>query len=226
MFRIVSQTSDPSLEPPRLGDLVDRANQSVDRLNRPAAIIAASDQAVTLAAGAIDVVNTLASAFGPLLARFKGFMEVVDQLGDHLAKVRYYIDIFSASLILGPYVYPGTSLCQCRMDCVVLRPQGCFICDHRHLDYHSLSAPFQAALSQNIRDVAINDLAEAMSDTYAFLCEADQIKQFKSQANILIVMAKQTEECAYFIHGYAEKKSFCPSFCLLPVSRPLTLFFS
>jgi hypothetical protein len=97
---------------------------------------------------------------------------------------------------------------------------------HRHLDYHSLSSHFQAALSQTIRDAAINDLAETMSDTYAFLCEADQIKQFKSQADILIVMAKQTEECAYFIHGYAEKKSFCSPFCLLPVSRPVTLSFS
>jgi hypothetical protein len=95
-----------------------------------------------------------------------------------------------------------------------------------HHDHHSLSLLFQAALSQTTRDAAINDLTETMSDTYAFLCEAGQIKQFKSQADILIVMAKQTEECAYFIHGYAETKSFCTSVCLLLVSRPVTLFFS
>jgi hypothetical protein len=65
-----------------------------------------------------------------------------------------------------------------------------------------------------------------MSDTYAFLCEADQMKQYKSQAEILIVMVKQTEECAYFIHGYAEKKSFCPSFFLRLVFQPVTLLFS
>jgi hypothetical protein len=93
MFRIVSQTSDLSPEPPRLGELVDCANQSLDRLNRPPAIINASNQTITLVAGATDVANALASAFGPLLARFEGFMEVVDQLGDHLAKVCDSIDI-------------------------------------------------------------------------------------------------------------------------------------
>jgi len=84
MFRVVSETSDLSPEPPRLGSLVDRANRSLDHLNRPAA---ASDQAVILAAGATDVITTLASAFGPLLARFKRFMDVVDKSGDNLAKV-------------------------------------------------------------------------------------------------------------------------------------------
>jgi hypothetical protein len=47
-----------------------------------------------------------------------------------------------------------------------------------------------------------------MSDMYAFLCEADQLKRFKSQAKILTVILKQTEECAYFIQGYAETSSF------------------
>jgi hypothetical protein len=47
-----------------------------------------------------------------------------------------------------------------------------------------------------------------MSDMYAFLCEADQLKRFQSQAKILIVILKQTEECAYFIQGYAETSSF------------------
>ena len=50
MFRIVSQTSDLSPEPPRLGDQADRVNQSLDDLNRPPAIVSASDRAVTLAA--------------------------------------------------------------------------------------------------------------------------------------------------------------------------------
>jgi hypothetical protein len=93
VFRIVSETSDLSPEPSRLGDLVDRANQGLDRMNRPPAIVSGSDRAETLAAGATDIAKTLASAFGPLLERFKGFMEVVDQLGDQLAKVCDYIDI-------------------------------------------------------------------------------------------------------------------------------------
>jgi len=94
----------------------------------------------------------------------------------------------------------------------------------RAFDYCSLPS-FQAVISQTVRDAAINDLSETMSDTYAFLCEADQMKQFQSQADILIVMAKQTEECAYFIHGYAKTKSFCSSFWLLLISRLVTLSF-
>jgi hypothetical protein len=47
-----------------------------------------------------------------------------------------------------------------------------------------------------------------MNDMYAFLCEADQVKRFESQAKILTVILKQTEECAYFIQGYAETSSF------------------
>jgi hypothetical protein len=112
------------------------------------------------------------------------------------------------------------------MDCFVIRPQGHLMCYSWHLNYYSLSSPFQAALSQTIRDTAINDLAGTMSDAYAFLCEADQVKRFKSQADILIAMAKQTEECAYFIRGYAQTKSFRTSssaFSWFP--SPVTLSF-
>jgi hypothetical protein len=62
--------------------------------------------------------------------------------------------------------------------------------------------------AQKARDEAINRLAVTMSDTYNFLCEAGQVKRFESQAKILAVIAKQTEECAHFIQGYAESKSF------------------
>jgi hypothetical protein len=96
-FQLVFQTSELPSESPRLGDLVDRANQSLDRLDDPAEIIGASDQVATRAA---DVVNTVASALGPLLVRFKVFMEIVDQLGDRLAEVYDYIDS-GASPIIG-----------------------------------------------------------------------------------------------------------------------------
>ena len=66
----------------------------------------------------------------------------------------------------------------------------------------------QATVAQKCRDEAVNNLATTMSDMYAFLCEADQVKRFESQAKILIVMLQQTEECAYFIQGYAETSSF------------------
>jgi hypothetical protein len=72
-----------------------------------------------------------------------------------------------------------------------------------------LLLPFQAAITQRARDEAINNLAITMSDMYAFLCEADQVKRFESQAKILTVIVKQTEECAYFIQGYDATKSFC-----------------
>jgi hypothetical protein len=47
-----------------------------------------------------------------------------------------------------------------------------------------------------------------MTDAYDFLCEADQIKQFESQAKILTLMMRQTEECAYFIQEYAATEGF------------------
>jgi hypothetical protein len=63
-------------------------------------------------------------------------------------------------------------------------------------------------IQQKVRDESINKLAVTMSDTYDFLCEAEQVKRFKLQAKILAVIAKQTEECARFIQGYAKSKSF------------------
>jgi hypothetical protein len=90
------------------------------------------------------------------------------------------------------------------VDRLVICLQGAFFVCVRELILMDL----QAALSQKIRDDVIEDLVVTMSDMYAFLCEAEHVKRFESQAKVLTVMLKQTEECAYFIHGYAETKNF------------------
>lgn len=54
-----------------------------------------------------------------------------------------------------------------------------------------------------------------MVDVYQFVLEADSLKLRdqsplqKKIVEILVAIAAQTIECAYFIRTYAEKKSFC-----------------
>jgi hypothetical protein len=59
-----------------------------------------------------------------------------------------------------------------------------------------------------------------MVDVYSFVLEADPLKSAgtkdrtkaqKKIVEILVAMAAQTTECAYFIRVYAEKRSFCRS---------------
>ena|SRR5438552_986954 len=69
----------------------------------------------------------------------------------------------------------------------------------------------QTLESQAIRDRNIIDLAQTMSHIYAFIIEAQQVNQYEAQANLLVVMVKQTEECAYFIQAYARHQSFSQS---------------
>jgi hypothetical protein len=62
------------------------------------------------------------------------------------------------------------------------------------------------------RDNKIQDLINTINDIYAFMREAKPVENIHSHAKILAVIAKQTTECAYFIQGYAETKSFGMSF--------------
>ena len=57
-----------------------------------------------------------------------------------------------------------------------------------------------------------------MVDIYSFVLDADPLKSAgakdrteaqKKIVGILMAMAVQTTECAYFIRVYAEKRSFC-----------------
>jgi len=60
-----------------------------------------------------------------------------------------------------------------------------------------------------------------MTDVFEFVLAAEPLKVMEVQEktksgdkiiSILVAMAVQTSECAYFIRTYAEKKSFCTSF--------------
>jgi hypothetical protein len=62
---------------------------------------------------------------------------------------------------------------------------------------------YKTAVSQVDRDRQIEALVGTMRDFYAFMRGTEQMKKYESQRDILVVMVKQTEECGYFIQGYA-----------------------
>jgi len=80
-----------------------------------------------------------------------------------------------------------------------------------------LSAIPQALLTQLHLDESVRGLFATMVDVYSFVLDADPLKsagtkdRTKAQqkiVEILVAMAAQTTECAYFIRVYAEKRSF------------------
>ena len=69
----------------------------------------------------------------------------------------------------------------------------------------------QTVLAQVDRDSRIVGLVETMDDVFSFVKEAEPIKKFESQGQVIELMVHQTTECAYFIRGYAMNKSLCRS---------------
>ena len=67
----------------------------------------------------------------------------------------------------------------------------------------------QSILAQVDRDECIVHLTEVMDDAYSFVKEAEPIKKIESHGRIILLMAQQTTECAYFIRDYAANKGFC-----------------
>ena len=67
----------------------------------------------------------------------------------------------------------------------------------------------QTILAQVDRDEGIVHLAEVMDDAYSFVKEAEPIKKIESHGRIILLMAQQTTECAYFIRDYTTNKGFC-----------------
>jgi hypothetical protein len=61
-------------------------------------------------------------------------------------------------------------------------------------------------------------LIEVIDDVFSFVKDADEVKKIASHGKILVVMAQQTTECAYFIRDYA-KKGFCMSTYTLVLCR-------
>ncbi|GJJ09203.1 hypothetical protein Clacol_003425 [Clathrus columnatus] len=58
-------------------------------------------------------------------------------------------------------------------------------------------------------DQNILGLFETLDSTYKFIEESTEIQNHPSYQQILSSLAKQTQECAYFIRGYAKKQNFC-----------------
>jgi hypothetical protein len=63
-------------------------------------------------------------------------------------------------------------------------------------------------LAQTERDDRIEHLLEVMTDVYAFILEAKDIKKMELHEKTLAIMAQQTTECAYFIRTYSTYTNF------------------
>jgi hypothetical protein len=97
VLRIVPQPIDLPRERPNLGDVVDRANQSLKTSGRHYTVLDTSEQVASNATMAIDTACTAGAVLEPLLGQFEVFMKAIDRLGNQLAEVsavRCYIIIF------------------------------------------------------------------------------------------------------------------------------------
>jgi len=84
--------------------------------------------------------------------------------------------------------------------------------------------PQKTAIYQANQHERIDELVATMADMYAFMDEAQPMEKIELHAKILAVMAKQTAECAYFIHEYAKSRSFGSlPVPFLPPYIPLTI---
>lgn len=70
-------------------------------------------------------------------------------------------------------------------------------------------------LAQIQRDINIFYLVNAMDDIYAFVDEAQPLRQIQSHEDIMLLIAQQTLECGYFISSYCDD-SFGKAYDLLP----------
>ena len=57
-------------------------------------------------------------------------------------------------------------------------------------------------LAQKDRDQTLLSLMQMVSDIYAFVLAADELKAIESHEKILLQMSEQIVECAYFIRDY------------------------
>lgn len=63
-------------------------------------------------------------------------------------------------------------------------------------------------LDQHNREGSIARLVDIMNDVYLFVVEAEQVGSIPSQKRLVLAMAQQTIDCAYFIQDYATVKNF------------------
>ncbi|KAG9312565.1 WD40-repeat-containing domain protein [Chiua virens] len=76
------------------------------------------------------------------------------------------------------------------------------------LAWSVISAANQVLLQQKNRDEQIVRLAGTMSDVFAFVHDADPLKDIKPHIKPLTLLIQQVTECGYFITGYAKQKDF------------------
>ena len=74
----------------------------------------------------------------------------------------------------------------------------------------------QVLINQKNRDEQIIRLAATMSDTFAFVDDAEPLKKIKKHSETITLLLQQVTECGYFIADYTKPNSFCQSF---PASR-------
>ena len=61
----------------------------------------------------------------------------------------------------------------------------------------------QGFIQQRDRDAALISLMQTIGDVHDFVLEADPLKIYRSQREVLDTMVQQTVECTYFIRDYA-----------------------
>ncbi|KDQ16583.1 hypothetical protein BOTBODRAFT_253016, partial [Botryobasidium botryosum FD-172 SS1] len=72
----------------------------------------------------------------------------------------------------------------------------------------ALSAGYKVALAQKDRDDALSELLESMSTALDLVCRFDKTARHQGDKDVILQVAKKTNECALFIEDYTRTKSF------------------
>ncbi|KDQ13532.1 hypothetical protein BOTBODRAFT_370115 [Botryobasidium botryosum FD-172 SS1] len=72
----------------------------------------------------------------------------------------------------------------------------------------ALSAGYKIAKSQKERDDALSELLESMATALDLVCRFDRTALHKDDKDVILKVAKKTNECALFIKAYTSTKSF------------------
>ncbi|KDQ19591.1 hypothetical protein BOTBODRAFT_443637 [Botryobasidium botryosum FD-172 SS1] len=72
----------------------------------------------------------------------------------------------------------------------------------------ALSAGYKIAKTQKERDDALSELLESMATALDLVCRFDKTALHKDDKDVILKVAKKTNECALFIKAYASTESF------------------
>ncbi|KDQ10769.1 hypothetical protein BOTBODRAFT_473286 [Botryobasidium botryosum FD-172 SS1] len=82
----------------------------------------------------------------------------------------------------------------------------------------ALSAGYKIVKTQSDRDDALSELLETMSTALDLVCRFDKSARHEVDKDVILQVAKKTNECALFIQEYTRTKSFGRP-CLVLASR-------